>query len=242
MGVVLGRQSRLKNLACLERLIRSSLVRREVGSVRDLSELSDKDLFWDPDSVSALTDESLARKMGQTYLSRISYHRSQVRKTGPLKLSQQIGLLLWLNRKDLLSTRGEERLLFLQSKAPWGALDAGMKFAQRIEVEVKLQHDLYHWMVVLNCFPSTKRFRAFQARRIGIGYRDKGTLPSSSAAARRDTVNGAWVHRETLPEPVQAQLFLQPSLSEGEWVDLPELVQYLKLAWTPEDLRLLLGL
>ena len=210
--------------------------------MRDLAELSETDLFWDPDSVSALADETLVRKMGQTYLSRISYHRRQVRKAGPLKLSQQIGLLLWLNRKDLLSTKGEERLLFLQSKAPWGALDAGMKYAIRLESEPKLRSDQYHWMVVLNCFPSTRRFRAYQARRMGIGYRDKGTLPSTSTGARREAETGAWVHKEQLPETVRSLLFLQPSLSEGEWVDLPELVQFLQLAWTPEDLRLLLGL
>lgn len=210
--------------------------------MRDLAELSESDLFWDPASVSALTDGPLVRKMGQTFLSRISYHRAQVRKAGPLKLSQQIGLLLWLNRKDLLSTRGEERLLFLQSKAPWGALDAGMKFAQRLEQEPKIQLDLYHWMVVLNCFPSTKRFRAFQTRRIGVGYRDKGTLPSLSTAARRGAETEAWVHESQIPESLRSLLFLQPSLSEGEWVDLPELVQFLKLTWTPEDLHLLLGL
>jgi hypothetical protein len=210
--------------------------------MRDLADLSEGDLFWDPASVSALSDEVLVKKMGQTYLSRISYHRAQVRKTGPLKLSQQLGLLLWLNRKDLLSVRGEERLLFLQSKAPWGALDAGMKFAQRLEQEPKLQHDLYHWMVVLNCFPSNRRFRSFQARRMGIGYRDKGTLPSPSTAARRDALTGAWVHKESLPESVRHQLNLCPELTEGEWVDLPELVLFLQQAWTPEDLRLLLAL
>lgn len=211
--------------------------------MRDLSELSEDDLFWDPDSVSRVTDERLARKMGQTYLSRISYHRSQVRRGGALPLSKQIGILLWMNRSDLLSSKGEERLLFLQSRAPWGALDAGMQFALRLSQEDKLRSDLYHWMVVLNCFPSTRRLRSFrQARRIGVGYRDKGTLPSPSVSARRNAEMDAWVHRESLPEPIQALLSLSPDLSEGEWVDLPELSQFLQLAWRPEDLRLLLGL
>jgi len=211
--------------------------------VRDLSELSDTDHFWDPDTVSiSITDDSLAEKMGQTYLSRISYHRRQTRKGGPLRLSQQIGLLLWLNRKDLLSTRGEERLLFLQSRAPWGAIEAGFQFAIRLEAESKLQHDLYHWMVVLNCFPSTKRFRSFQARRIGIGYRDKGTLPSPSVSARRNAEADAWVHRDAFSEALQSLLSLSPNVSEGEWVDLPELAQTLQSGLTPEDLRLLLGL
>lgn len=210
--------------------------------MRDLSVLSESDSFWDPDLLSNVSDVTLARKMGQTFLSRISYHRAMVRKGGPLKLSQQIGLLLWLNRKDLLTTKGEQRLLFLQSKAPWGALDAGMAFALRLESDSKLQNDLYHWMVVLNCFPSTKRFRTYQTRRIGVGYRDKGTLPSTSARERRLAEEGAWVHREALPEPVRAQLSLSPNLTEAEWVDLPELARFLTETWTPEDLRLLLGL
>lgn len=210
--------------------------------MRDLSVLSESDPFWDPDSVSRISGEQLARRMGQTSLSRLSYHKRQVRKSGPLRLSQQIGLLLWMNRLDLLSTRGEERLLFLQAKAPWGALDAGMQFALRIEAESKLQLDLYHWMVVLNCFPSSRRLRAYRARRIGVGYRDKGTLPSPSVSARRNAEEGAWVHREDLPVGLSAFPGLPPILSEGEWVDLPELTEYLRTSFTPEDLRLLLNL
>jgi hypothetical protein len=88
--------------------------------MRDLGILSVSDPFWDPDSVVQLSSEQVARKFGQTSLSRLAYHRRKVRGTPPLRLSQQLGILLWLNRNDLLSTRGEERLLFLQSKAPWG--------------------------------------------------------------------------------------------------------------------------
>jgi len=216
--------------------------RKEVGEVRDLSELSDEDVFFDPDSVSRVSNASLAEKMGQTYLSRISDHRRKARKGGDLRLSQQIGLLLWMNRKDLLSTRGEERLLFLQSRAPWGALEAGMQFALRVDEEEKLQHDLFHWMVLLNCFPSSRRLRSFRARRIGIGYRDKGTLPSVSVGARRNADSAAWVHRDSLPESLGPLLDPASSLTEGEWVDLPELVQFLRTGLAPEDLRLLLDL
>jgi len=210
--------------------------------MRDLGSLSVEDPFWDPASVVQLSNERIARKFGQTSLSRLAYHRSQVRKVGPLRLSQQIGILLWLNRNDLLSTRGEERLLFLQSRAPWGALDAGMQFAQRLQVDEKLVLDLYHWMVALNCFPSTKRLRTFRARRIGIGYRDKGTLPSSSATARKKADSEAWIHRESLPELLQELLTsLPPTIQEGEWVDLPAPVSELHSGLCQEDLRLLLN-
>jgi hypothetical protein len=210
--------------------------------MRDLGILSVDDPFWDPDSVGQLSNEQIARKFGQTSLSRLAYHRRQTRKTGALRLSQQVGVLLWLNRNDLLSTRGEERLLFLQSRAPWGALEAGMAFAQRLSVEEKLVLDLYHWMVTLNCFPSTRKLRTFRARRIGIGYRDKGTLPSSSATARKKADSEAWIHESSLPEGIR-ELFTgsQPSFQEGEWVELPLLVSELLAGLTPEDLRLLLN-
>jgi hypothetical protein len=122
-------------------------------------------------------------------------------------------------------------------------MEAGMAFAQRLSVEEKVVLDLYHWMVTLNCFPSTRKLRTFRARRIGIGYRDKGTLPSSSATARKKADSEAWIHESALPEGVQFLLpGLPPSVKEGEWVDLPELTSVLLAGLAPEDLRLLLDL
>jgi hypothetical protein len=203
--------------------------RKEVGLMRDLSLLSPGDCVWDPDLLRKLPNRVLAKKMGQTYLSRISLHRSKAGQISEkLGLGQQIGILLWLNRVDLLSSKGEERLLFLQSKAPWSSLEKGMKFAQRLEEDFKLQLDFYHFMVVLNCYPSTKRLRLFrQANRIGVGYRDKGTLPSPSAGALRGATEGAWVHSSQLGEQLQAVISSAPDLVEGEWVDLTGLAQLL---------------
>jgi hypothetical protein len=217
-------------------------LRKEVGSMRDLSLLTEDDLLWDPDLIQKLPNQALAKKMGQTYLSRISYHRARAGSVSEkLGLGQQIGILLWLNRVDLVSTRGEERLLFLQSKAPWGALEAGMKFAQRLECDFKLQLDFYHWMVVLNCYPSTKRLRSWrQTSRIGVGYRDKGTLPSLSARSVREADESAWVPRDLLSQKVMDLLDPSSDLVEGEWVDLPGLVQFLRTGLAPDDLRLLL--
>jgi len=208
--------------------------------VRDLSVLEEDDPFFEPGSVSVLDNGDLAKKLRQTCLSDISSSKRKARRGGELRLSQQIGILLWMNRKELISNRGEERLLFLQAKAPWGALEAGMQFAIRLEAEKKLQIDLYHWMVLLNCFPPSKRLRQFRARRIGVGYSDKGTLPKLDASLRRSADRSAWVHREDLPEVLQSLLDTSPSLVEGEWVDLPELVQFLRTGLDPEDLHLLL--
>lgn len=197
--------------------------------MRDLELLSQEDCLWDPDLLRKLPNRVLAKKMEQTYLSRIGLHRSKAGSIAEkLGLGQQIGILLWLNRVDLLSTKGEERLLFLQSKAPWSSLEKGMKFAQRLEGDFKLQLDFYHFMVVLNCYPSTKRLRLWrQTNRIGVGYRDKGTLPSPSASSMRKATEEAWVPRDQLGEKLQAIIDSAPDLVEGEWVDLPGLAQLL---------------
>jgi hypothetical protein len=211
--------------------------------MRDLATLSESDLLWDPDIIQKLSNETLVKKMGQTYLSRISYYR---RKAGlvseKLGLGQQIGILLWMNRVDLLSTKGEERLLFLQSKAPWGALDAGMRFARRLEESNKLQLDFYPYMVVLNCHPSTKRLRAFrQTSRIGVGYRDKGTLPSLSTGPRTRATEDAWVLLEDVPEKMRSLLESMPELIEGEWVDLSALAELLQSGSVSEGFHSLLN-
>jgi hypothetical protein len=217
------------------------LLRKEVGTMRDLSLLSEDDLFWDPDRVRLLPNSDLARKMGQTYLSRLPYHRTKGGSVSEkLKLSQQIGILIWLNRVDLLSHRGEERLLFLQAKAPWGALDAGMKFALLLNGDFKLQLDFYHWMVILNCFPVTKRLRLWRVNRIGVGYRDKGTLPSPSAGGVRNANESAWVRKDLLQEKIQSFIGPSSDLVEGEWVDLPGLVELLQSGLALEDLHSLL--
>lgn len=209
--------------------------------MRDLSELSESDLLWDPDLLESVSNRALVKKMGQTYLSRIPYYR---RKAGlvseKLTLGKQIGILLWLSRGDLLSNKGAERLLFLQSKAPWGALDAGLEFAKRLELEKKLQLDFYPYMVVLNCYPSTKRLRAFrQTSRIGIGYRDKGTLPSLSTGPRRSAQESAWIHRDQIPVPLMEILESSPDLIEGEWVDLTALASFFNGSATVEPTSLL---
>ena len=211
--------------------------------MRDLGDLSESDLLWDPAALDRLSNVALVKKMGQTYLSRIAYYR---RKAGAvsekLSLGQQIGVLVWMNRVDLLSTKGEERLLFLQSKAPWGALDAGMKFAQRLEGDEKLQLDFYPYMVALNCHPSTKRLRVWrQTSRIGVGYRDKGTLPSLSTGARRKATEDAWILKEEIPGPLLAIIESMPELVEGEWVDLSGLADLLGAGSVSEDFPPLLN-
>lgn len=153
--------------------------------------------------------------------------RKQKNLWNSLKLSQQIGLLLWLNRTDSLSVGGKERLLYLQAKASFEAIEAGLKFAQRLEREEKLQSDFGPHANEANRRPQSKRFRRFEASRIGVGYRDKGTLPGSSERARRAATSSAWIHLESIPEELERYFRSNlPEAVEGEWLDLTALAEH----------------
>jgi len=146
-----------------------------------------------------------------------------------LKLSQQIGLLLWLNREDLLSKGGEERLLYLQRRATIVAIQAGLRFAQRLSEEEKLQSDFKHQMIELNRRPQSKRFRKSEVSRIGVGYRDKGTLPEISMRPRLLANEEQWVFFSDFNSSQQRFISLNvPTAVEGEWVDLEILSDLLR--------------
>jgi hypothetical protein len=154
---------------------------------------------------------------------RLLPRRTSLRLTAKLKLSQKVGILLWLNRSGLITLGGRERLLYLQAKASFEALEAGLKFARRLSQEKKLQTDFRHQMRELNRRPQSKRFRQSEARRIGVGYRDKGTLPGVSHRARRQTVQDAFVAAHLVPPLLRDALILvhpQFFTADREWVDL----------------------
>jgi len=154
----------------------------------------------------------------------LSRHRYR-EMVGALRLSQKIGLLVWLNREGLLSIGGKERLLYLQAKCSFEALEAGLRFARRLTEEPKLQSDFMHQMRELNRRPQSKHFRQSEQRRIGVGYRDKGTLPGNSHGARRAAHEQAFIPVAQLPlRLVEALERLLPTCltEDGEWLDLSE--------------------
>lgn len=150
--------------------------------------------------------------------------RSQSRRlVEMLKLSQKVGILLWLNREGLITIGGRERLLYLQAKASFEALEAGLRFARRLSEEEKLRSDFRHQMRELNRRPQSKHFRQAEARRIGVGYRDKGMLPDSSLRARRQACEESWVRADLVPQLLlNALRLIHPAIlsEDGEWVDL----------------------
>jgi len=154
---------------------------------------------------------------------RLLPRRMSQRLTEMLKLSQKIGLLIWLNREDLITLGGRERLLYLQAKASYEALEAGLKFARRLSSEEKLRSDFRHQMRELNRRPQSKHFRQSEARRIGVGYRDKGMLPDVSHGARTMAQKDSYIPGHLVPPLLlNAIRTVHPNFltSDGEWVDL----------------------
>jgi len=158
-----------------------------------------------------------------------------------LKLSQKIGLLLWMNKNGSLSSGGKERLLYLQRKASEEAIIAGLKFSSRLTVEKKLQSDFKPHMVELNRRPQSRRFRVSEKRRIGVGYRDKGTLPDLNSRSRNRAQEDSFVFQGDLPEElVELIKVLIPTSLEGEWIDLEEIGRKVS-AIPPKEQSLLLN-
>jgi hypothetical protein len=154
---------------------------------------------------------------------RLLPRRSSLRLVEMLKLSQKIGLLIWLNREKLITLGGRERLLYLQAKASFEALEAGLKFARRLTTEEKLRSDFRHQMRELNRRPQSKHFRQSEARRIGVGYRDKGMLPEVSHGARTNAQKDSYIPGHLVPPLLMNAIrAVHPNFltSDGEWVDL----------------------
>jgi len=144
-----------------------------------------------------------------------------------MKLSQKIGCLLWLNQIGKLSPGGGERLLYLQQKASLEAIGAGTAFAIRLRDEAKFRKDFSPHMDILNRRPQSRRFRVREKSRIGVGYRDKGTLPCLQTQARNLAQQEAAVWVEDVnPILVDWALELSPDcLSEdGRWLYLGDLL------------------
>jgi hypothetical protein len=195
---------------------------------------------------SSLKEEELSDYFHSDYLSeseseteadipvpdRLLPKREYQRLVGTLKLGQKIGLLLWLNRNGYLSLGGRERLLYLQAKASFEALEAGLRFAQRLTREEKLQSDFKHHMRELNRRPQSRTFRKSEIRRIGVGYRDKGMLPEFSSRARQEAQRESFIPSSLIPEGLRDILQkLLPACftEEGDWIDLSEVSQDLRV-------------
>jgi hypothetical protein len=185
--------------------------------------LEDRDLATYVTSVDWRTEAERDSEADIPVPDRLLPRRQSLRLLETLKLSQRIGILIWLNRSDLITLGGRERLLYLQAKASFEALESGLKFARRLSQSEKLQSDFKHQMRELNRRPQSKHFRQSEARRIGVGYRDKGMLPEVSHRARQESQRAAYVSSSLVPPLLMDSLRLvYPNFltADGEWVDL----------------------
>jgi hypothetical protein len=160
---------------------------------------------------------------------------------GRLKKSQKIGILCWMGSEGLLSLGGRKRLASLQNGASIEALFSAEAFAKRLSRDEKLQKDFRHHMRALNRRPFSATWRRSEKRRIGVGYRDKGTLPVAGSRERRKSMDEAWIPVSGLPEyTLKAIKSIAPfSLSDdGEFIDSQVLTQYLKPVWAQPEVWL----
>jgi hypothetical protein len=191
--------------------------------MEDSPALEDRDLATYVLSVDWRTEAERDSEADIPVPDRLLPRRQSQRLVEMLKLSQKVGLLLWLNREGLITLGGRERLLYLQAKASFEALEAGLKFARRLSEESKLRSDFRHQMRELNRRPQSKHFRQSEARRIGVGYRDKGMLPGDSHRARQESQREAYVSESLVPPLLMGAIRLvHPEFltADGEWVDL----------------------
>lgn len=155
-----------------------------------------------------------------------------------LKRSQKVGILVWLESIGCLTIGGRARLLQLQEGSSVEALQAAEKFYLRLSESEKLQKDFSHMARELNRRPRSATFRRAEKRRIGVGYRDKGTLPSSSSRGIRLANEASWVPTGEIPDfTMSAIQSIAPFVlsDDGDHLDSGQLSQYLKPVWaTPE--------
>jgi hypothetical protein len=171
--------------------------------------------------------------------------RDSKRLVKQLKLSQRIGLLLYMNRVEVkeISTGGKERLLYLQERAPLGALLAGLEFCSRLLDDKTLSPHFIHEMNELNRRPQSRRFRLREKTRIGVGYRDKGTLHRETDLGRSEAHDQNWIYLRNLSSDlIEMIYYVYPSSMEGEWLDWEELDQSMKIDGLELPDRLLLNL
>lgn len=158
--------------------------------------------------------------------------RKEFVQTRELKLSQKIGLLLFLVKCGARSkTNVTLRLQFLQEHASVEAIQAGMKFAEKLRITPKLRKDFKHCMFYyLATTPRTLEWHKRPKQRIR-GYRDKGTLPDQSQRGRAKANEEGWFDMRGLEKQTVRQFLeeqLPAELIEGDFLDLPGAVEFLQ--------------
>jgi len=139
-----------------------------------------------------------------------------------LKISQKIGIVLFLLEMNPHHENLCLRLAHLQSIASLEAILSGVRFRDRLKNDEKFVSDNRHnFFYFLSKFFSRRDWRKPRLTRIR-GYRDKGTLPDQNLRSRRKAQKESYM--SILPFDEKTVEFLKENLPssafEGDQIDL----------------------
>jgi len=141
------------------------------------------DLYENKDQLAPISFS--AKRDGQTMTPSDRIQRSAdfqtVRKSGWMKPSFQVGALLLLREKGTLNLYGERRLHKLLNNIRYEEVYASISNKEKISNDPQAHGALLRWV----CRPLyLASYNRKEKRRIGVGYRDKGSLPPSHLQGR----------------------------------------------------------
>lgn len=147
-----------------------------------------------------------------------------------LKLSKEIGILLFLNQLGSDYEGVGKRLLFKQRIASEEAIIAGAKFSYQLARSPKLRLENKHLLYYFLSTPFRRVEKKPKHPQRIRGYRDKGTLPDLNHKALSKAQSESWISVLSLEDSESRFIldFLPDYLFEQEYLFLPGTVEYLR--------------
>jgi len=145
-------------------------------------------------------------------------------KGAPLRLSRQVGLLLRTAELHKLTVWQYRWLQALSAQLDPQGLLVAVEYAATLADQPQTYRSLRPWLEYLSRpRKGSSGVHRKAKRRIGVGYRDKGSKPDPSKAARNEANYLAWVYEPDLPESWWKEYGMIPlyALREGVWVAVP---------------------
>jgi len=139
----------------------------------------------------------------------------------PLRLSRRVGLLLSYAEVFGLSVWQQRWLHTLTRSLNSTGVEAAKEYAIYLRSHPATYQSLRNWLVYdSRPISGMREVHLRPKRRIGIGYRDKGSKPDPSKRARIEADNFAWIYEPDLPEAWWKDYGMIPlyALREGEWI------------------------
>ena len=154
-------------------------------------------------------------------VSETQAQKAQKPTGAPLRLSRQVGLLLSTAEIFGLSEWQKRRLRTLTKQlSPEGVL-AASRYANYLRANLETYQSLWSWVVYLSRpHRGLGEYSKKPKRRMGVGYRDKGSKPDASKRSRDEANNLTWIYEADLPESWWRSYGMIPLyfIREGEWL------------------------